>query len=151
MMIETTRFGQVEVDEDRLLAFPQGVLGFETIQEYCLLEHKPGSPFHWLQATANPTLAFVVVDPFSFIADYELTISDADVSHLQLEGPEDVRILTIVTIAGSEVSTNLVGPILLNHRLRLGRQIVLSDSRYCTRHALLSPLTRTENEYSEVA
>lgn len=150
MLIDTTRFGQVKVDEDNLLTFTQGVLGFETIQEYCLLEHKPGSPFLWLQATVNPPLAFVVVDPFTFITDYELTISDADAGHLQLEGPEDVRILTIVTISGGEISTNLVGPILINHRLRLGRQIVLSDSRYCTRHSLL-PLARAESEYSEVA
>ena len=86
MMIETTRFGQVEVDEQSLLTFPQGVLGFESIQEFCLLEHKPGSPFLWLQAVENPALAFVVINPFDFIADYDLTISGADISHLQLEG-----------------------------------------------------------------
>ncbi|MHB0938731.1 MAG: flagellar assembly protein FliW [Armatimonadota bacterium] len=150
MLLETTRFGRMEVEDNRVLTFPHGVLGFESIQEYCLLDHKPGSPFLWLQATANPALAFVVVDPFEFIADYELTISDADVSHLQLDGPEDVRILTIITIAGEEISANLVGPILVNHRLRLARQVVLSDSRYCTRHSLLASAP-AERTYSEVA
>lgn len=146
MTIETTRFGRVEVNPESLLTFPQGVLGFESIQQYCLLEHRPGSPFLWLQAATNPALAFVVINPFEFIVDYDLTISDADVNHLQLAGPEDVRVLTIVTISGNEITTNLVGPIVVNHRLRLGRQIVLSDSRYCTRHSLVP-----QQEYSEVA
>ena len=151
MMIETTRFGTVQVEDETLLTFPEGVLGFEAEKDYCLLEHAPGSPFLWLQSTVNPSLAFVVVNPFNFAQEYELTISDADTVHLQLDSPEDVQVLTIVTISGGEITMNLVGPIVVNHRRRLARQVILSDSRYGTRHALIPVPPPASREYSEVA
>lgn len=152
MFVETTRFGTVEVQDDLLLTFPEGILGFESVQEYCLLEHIPGSPFLWLQAVTNPTLAFVVINPFAFELDYDLTISDADEVFLKLESPEDVRVLSIVTINGGEVSANLIGPIVVNDRLQRARQVVLSDSRYTTRHLLVcKPATVAQREYCEVA
>jgi flagellar assembly factor FliW len=147
MIIETSRFGQVEVNDENLLTFPGGILGFESILQYCLVRHAPESPFYWLQAIGNPALAFIVVNPFDFILDYNITISGVDTAHLRLASPEEVRVLSIVTIADGEITTDLVGPIVVNHRLRLARQIVLSDACYETRHALVMPTRR----YSAVA
>ena len=151
MQITTTRFGTIEVRDDALLSFPEGLLGFETVQQYCLLEHVPGSPFLWLQATTNPSLAFVTVDPFEFFHEYDVAINDADAEYLRLESPEEVRVLTIVTIGEGIVTTNLVGPIVVNHKLGLARQVVLSDYRYGTRHSLLASPEPVVRDYCEVA
>lgn len=134
--ITTTRFGTVDIARAQLWHFPEGVLGFDAVHEYCILPHAPDSPFFWLQATTEPGLAFVLVQPFAAFADYDFEISDADVVQLGLESVEDVSVFTIVTIGEKEITTNLMGPVILNRRTHLARQIVLADPRYGTRHPL---------------
>lgn len=137
MIIQTSRFGEVEISEDLLVTIPEGLLGFESEHEYCIIVHAPNSPFRWLQSITRPDLAFVTVDPFNFFTDYDFDICDSDVKYLELSGAEDVVVMTIVTIAGQQVSTNLVGPIVINRKNRMAKQIVLPDPRYGTRHSLL--------------
>ena len=136
MKISTTWFGTVDLADTAILTFPEGILGFEAEQEYCLTEHAPNSPFLWMQAVHTPSLAFVVINPFEHFLDYDIVITDADVVHLRIASPEDVKVITLVTIGEQEITTNLVGPIVVNQTKRLARQIVLSDSRYGTRHLL---------------
>lgn len=135
--IETTRFGCIEINDDHLVYLNDGLIGFETQKEFGLIEHTPGSPFCWLQSMTDPALAFVVVNPFDFFDDYDFTINDNEVEELCVSSAKDVAVLTLVTINGDQVSTNLVGPILMNWRTRAAKQVVLSDSRYGTRHSLL--------------
>ena len=134
--IATTRFGEITVPEEQCITLPDGLLGFEQEHQYGLLESRPGSPFHWLQSLTNPALAFVVVNPYDFFPDYAFSISDADVERLALTSAEQTAALTLVTIASPEVTTNLLGPVIVNLATRQGRQIVLADSSYTTRHAL---------------
>ncbi|NLN75976.1 MAG: flagellar assembly protein FliW [Armatimonadetes bacterium] len=138
MRIETTRFGVVEVDESALVNIPGGLLGFEEQTKYCLIQHRPSANFRWLQSTQEPSLAFVVVDPSEYFADYEIELSDRDVQRLQLSGAEDAIILTILTIrdSGSDVSANLAAPIVINSKNLIAAQVVLEDERYQTRHVL---------------
>ena len=151
MIITTTRFGEVEVHERELLFLPEGLLGFETMQRYCLLEHAPGSPFRWMQAVDDPALAFVVINPFEFFTDYDFDISDVDADLLNLDSVEDVQVFSLVTIHGTLVTTNLVGPLVVNRRHQIGKQIVLANPRYSTRHELVSPPVCVKPEYCEVA
>ena len=62
--IKTTRFGEVEIDENCAIHFPDGLLGFQEQKDYIILEHKPDSPFCWLQSWTSPDLAFVITNPF---------------------------------------------------------------------------------------
>jgi flagellar assembly factor FliW len=136
MIISTTRFGEITVEDDRLIRMPDGLLGFEDVTAFCLIDHAPSSPFRWLQALERPELAFVVVNPFDFYADYEFDIPDNDVIQLGIINPQDVDVWTVVTISGEQVTTNLVGPIVVNRQNRQGKQLVLTNSGYGTRHAL---------------
>lgn len=136
MVVMTTRFGEIDVEPACMLHLPEGLLGFEDIRTYCLLEHAPGSPFLWLQATADPNLAFVVLNPFDFCTDYEVDLSDADVERLRVSDAGDVRVYTVVTIADDLVTVNLMGPIVVNGGNQLAKQIVLNDARYTTRHTI---------------
>jgi flagellar assembly factor FliW len=136
MTVESTRFGTLDVTQDAVIELPEGLLGFETVTQYCLVEHAPGSPFRWLQAVADPALAFVAVNPYDFFHDYEMEIADADMAWLGIATADEVSVLTLVTVAGPDVTTNLVGPVVVNRLSRIGKQIILANAPYGTRHAL---------------
>jgi flagellar assembly factor FliW len=146
ILVNTTRFGEIVVDEEQLVHLSEGLLGFEGLHDFCLLAHAPGSAFHWLQSLTDPAIAFVVVNPFDFFPDYDFTLDDEVVRALHLQDVMDVAVLTLVTIRGSEVTANLVGPVVINVRERCARQLVLSDSRYSTRHSLLAARACAETD-----
>jgi flagellar assembly factor FliW len=129
LKVETSRFGTVEVSEDQIISFPFGLIGFPEPKRYALLPHGEGSPFVWLQSIDQPSLAFVLIDPFLVKADYEAEVSQEDTRTLELNGgASDLRILSIVNISKGEpkaVTANLLGPIVFNSGKRLAKQVVL--------------------------
>jgi flagellar assembly factor FliW len=140
MKIETTRFGTVEVGDGELLSFPDGLLGFPALKRYALLPNPKGGPFLWLQAADDPGVAFVVVDPAEFFSGYEVNVRPEDVAPIRLADAAQGRVLVILTVPGDpkEITANLAGPIVVNVRERLGRQLVLGEPGLSTRHKLLA-------------
>lgn len=139
MIVQTTRFGKLEIDESSVVKMLRGPLGFEDQKEFCLIRHRPGMPFRWLQSTSDPALAFVVIDPAEYFVGYEIEISDLDEELLRLTCAEDAMVLVIVTVGkeGKIVTANLAAPVVVNSKTLVGMQIVLQDDRYSTQHLLL--------------
>lgn len=137
MLIETTRFGPIEVDETRILQFPEGLLGFPEHRRYALIQTSPDPVFFWLQSVDDAALAFVVCDPLAFVKDYQAPVRRDDLEHLGLTELSDAQVLVIVNKVDGGLTANLLGPLVIGaHSLR-GKQLVLSDKRYTTRHRLL--------------
>ena len=138
MIVETTRFGSIEVDDRSILLMKRGLIGFESAKKFCIIQHRPDTPFKWLQSVENPDLAFAVIDPSQFIDDYEFEMSDTDAFELELMNPEEAVVLTTVTIKPDEqlVTTNLAGPIVINSKTLVGMQLVLEDDKYGTQHVV---------------
>jgi flagellar assembly factor FliW len=140
LKIQTTRFGNIEVEEDQIICMPTGPVGFAEWRRYVLLEHKKGSPFLWLQSVENESLAFVLVDPLLFKPDYEVEISSEDSRSLGMtNGGGGVQALTIVNVSAGdrgEITANLLAPIVINSAKKLGKQVVLYQSQYPTRYPL---------------
>lgn len=136
MLIQTTRFGAVDIDEQSLLSMPSGMLGFEEVTQYCLIPHAPDSPFRWLQAATMPELAFIVVNPFEFFPDYDVALPEADARRIGVHGADDVAVLSVVTVRNGELTANLIGPIVINTATKSAAQVVLTDTHYSTRHTL---------------
>jgi len=136
MHIETLRFGAIEIPEEAVLTFPQGLLGFAEARRFCLLPYAPSHVLRWLQSVDDPMLAFLTVEPHQFFPSYEIVLSDADMRSLELDRPEDTAVLALLTISGDQqaVTADLAGPIVINIRNRRGRQIVVDDPRYATKH-----------------
>ena len=141
MEIKTTRFGQVEIDEDLIITLPDGVLGFEDLKNYIILDHfDKESPFKWLQSVEDPSLAFVITDPLAFVPEYKAKISKEEVSSIALSDASKALIVVIVNIKRdhSEISVNLQGPIVINAERKLAKQIVIRESDYSIRHVIFS-------------
>jgi len=144
MIIETSRFGPLEVDESRLIRFPKGILGFPDEQAYALIQTAEESVFYWLQAVDRPSLAFVVCDPRLFVPDYVAPVKLDDLSQIGLTDPSAAQVFIIVNKVDNLLTGNLQGPLVVNVETREAKQLVLSDRRYSTRHPLMSLGARTE-------
>lgn len=137
MIIQTTRFGEVEVDDERILHFPKGLLGFSRYSRYVLLEAGENSYFWWLQSIEQPDLAFVVTDPSLFVPTYRVPIREEQMHEMQLQSLEEAQVFIIVNKREQMLTGNLQGPLIVHVGRREGRQFVLSDRRYTTRVPLL--------------
>lgn len=138
MLIETTRFGKIEVDGSKVMVFRDGLLGFPEHKRFALVQAAEDPMFFWLQSVEDPTLAFVVCDPRTFVPDYQVPVRPDDVAQLELRDLEDCQVLTIVNKVNGYLTANLLGPLLVGTHSLCARQLVLSDKRYSTRHRLLS-------------
>jgi flagellar assembly factor FliW len=136
MLKETTRFGQIEVDDDKLITFEQGLLGFTQYHTFALIQTTPDPVLYWLQSTEAPNLAFVVCDPRTFVPDYQVPIRRDEVRNLELRDADDVEVLVIVNRQGDQLTGNLLGPLVIGATSRKGRQFVLADRRWSTRAVL---------------
>ena len=137
MDVETTRFGAVRVDEDRLITFSSGLLGFTAYKTYALLKPDENGAFLWLQSLEAPELAFVVTDPALWIPDFQVPIRREQMEQLALESVEDAEVYVIVNRYGEALTANLQGPLILNPHNRRGTQLVLADKRWTTRHEIV--------------
>ena len=125
-----TRLGKRRIDMDKVIYFPRGLAGFEGMHEFTLLQIRPEAPMLILQSMETPTLGLLVADPFSFIKDYRIKISDAEQKLLRLKNVRQVAVLVTVTIPNGkpeETALNLTGPILINHQARIGLQILQAE------------------------
>lgn len=142
MRIETTRFGEIEVSDEDIIHFPRGLYGLNGTRDYCLLPHSDDGAFHWLQAADRPHLAMALMDPFLAFSGYEVEIPDSVARALQIEDTSDVTVLTSVSVDPEKrkVYANLLGPLVINRRRRLGMQLVMDGRRYSARQSLDAPL-----------
>ena len=137
MIVETSRFGQLEVDENRVITFSKGLLGFSKNKQYTLLQLSDDSSFYWLQSIESAGLAFVVTDPTQFISSYRVPLKPEHGESLGFDSPQDVEVFVIVNKHGKLLTGNLQGPLIVATRTRLGEQLVLSDRRFTTRAPLM--------------
>lgn len=137
MHVETTRFGNVEVDDARIINFPAGLLGFANFKRFALLQPDDDAVFFWLQSIDTPELAFVVTDPSLWVQDYEATIRREQMEELQMQALDDAQVLAIVNRYDGTITANLQGPLVVNVRNQCAMQLVLADKRWTTRHEIV--------------
>jgi flagellar assembly factor FliW len=144
--VQTKAYGSIEVEERQRIVFPQGLFGFEELKDYVLLDAEK-QPFYWLQSVDREQVAFVVVNPFLIRPDYEVNIGNEELAEIGIDAPEKALILAIVTIPPEGPMTlNLQGPLAINRETRRGKQAVLSDSRWKTKHDIMAELASVPTE-----
>jgi len=146
MEIETTRFGRLWVDDERIMTFPRGLLGFPNHERFALIQTGEENYFFWLQSVEEPSLAFVVADPSTFFKEYDVPLREETLQEVKLSD-EDVRsgvvqMFVICNKVGDWLTGNLLGPIVVNAVNRLATQVVLTEKKWTTRQ----PLLKLQNE-----
>lgn len=142
MNIKTTRFGTINIEEENIINMPFGMLGFLDKKRFVILQHKKNSPFFWYQSIDDPSLAFVITNPFLFKPDYEIDMDDVlkEMSWNGDRGKNNLDLYVVVNIPKSspdKMTANLIGPILINNMARQAVQIVISNSPYTHKFPLI--------------
>jgi flagellar assembly factor FliW len=140
MKVQTVRFGEIEVDEARIITMKGCILGFDHLQNYIILLHNRNTPLCWMQSLEDSTVAFVVIDPSVIKPDYHPVLHKTDCAFLEISREEELSFLSIVTIRHNplSVTANLRAPLVINVEKRLGSQIILEDPSYSVWYAVSS-------------
>lgn len=152
MQIKTTRFGQLEIDDNKIITFSNGIPGFKHLHRFFILPAGEKPDIHWLQAVDQPEVALLVIDPFKHFHGYSVNIPENDLNELKIESPSEALVLVTITVPRDkpqETTANLVAPIIINTRLNTARQVILSGSPYKTKHRLFQDNTQTAGTSTE--
>ena len=138
LMIDSTIFGEQEIDPSTVVTFPKGMPGFEDLRYYKLFHEEGGDTVHWLQSMDDPEVALSVVDPTQLNIYYEVSLDDEECRLLDVDTAGDTSVMLIVyqpvpgtpTRRASDVNlkANVTGPIIINTKKRLALQKTLAQT-----------------------
>lgn len=139
MTIITRQFGPIDYSEEGVITFPQGLLGFEGMHRFLLIDQPEIEPLRWLQSIDEPQIAFTVIEPELVWPDFRVRLSSDDREGLGLAPQGEPLVLVLVTVPQdpAEMTANLLGPLVMHPEKRVARQLVLHDSSYGTRERLI--------------
>lgn len=145
MLIETTRFGALPIEESRVLTFPDGLPGFEACRRFTLVPHpapqgEAAGPFEWLQSVEDGTLAFLAIDPRRIFTHYKPTLGPSELQSIALDCCESGQLLSLLTVPKGDpcgITANLLAPVIVNPDTRQAKQVILTGDEYGVRHRLL--------------
>ncbi|SFS85300.1 flagellar assembly protein FliW [Paenibacillus sp. 453mf] len=135
MIIETSSWGILEIQEDQIYVFNKGIPGFEDEKEFAIIPYE-NSPFGIMQSMSEPGLSFLLADPFLFEPEYEFELPDHETTELDIESSVWVRCIVTLQSSIEESSLNLLAPIVINPDNNNCKQIVLHQSGYQTKHKM---------------
>ena len=139
MQVSTTRFGLIEVADEEVILFPEGLYGFEKQKRYVVIDQEEAGPFRMLQSLDEPALTFVVVDPVAIYADFKIEPSTEDLALIDATKGADLAQMAIVTLGRrlEEATLNLGAPLIVNRISHKGVQAVLNDTDYTPKEPLI--------------
>jgi flagellar assembly factor FliW len=149
MNLQTSRFGEIEIDEDKIITFPQGIPFFESMHRYIMLQPDLSVPFIFMQSIEEGDLAFIVADPFTYFPDYDFKLPESVQAELNIQEEAEVMVFNLISISETdEFSMNLLAPVVLNMRLKQGKQVILYQTEYKTKHPLVfaNPIDPSEKQ-----
>ncbi len=131
MKINTSRFGNLEVEKEEIITFSEGLLGFENLKKFTVVDPGDQTLILWLQSTEDESTAFPIIEPRIFMPNYRVKLLPAELNSLSLTDLSNATVYSILTIPQTvtEMSANLKAPIIINNDTKSARQIVLQDSK----------------------
>jgi flagellar assembly factor FliW len=142
MQIKTSRFGLIGLTQEDVIQFPEGLLGFNNLRQFVLLDDPNDEIFAWLQSCEEPGIAFPILEPELFTQNYAVNLTKHDMEVLGLAKPEGIRYFSIITIPGDPtlMTANLKAPVVVNVAKRVARQCVLQDNSLAIKEPIFSKL-----------
>lgn len=146
LKIATRHFGEVEIDESKIVEFEKGIFGFEELKKYVVLYEnaEKENPFAWLQAVDDANVSLPMVNPVVWYPGYEPDVDDEVVEKLGDIQTMALEVYTVVVIPEDikKMTTNLRAPILLNQTTKKGVQVIVNDEEYEIKHNLYDQLMK---------
>ena len=132
MKAATRLFGEIEIDESKIITFEDGIIGFPDMKKFTLIfdEEKEGRPsISWLQSMDEPEIAFPVMDPLFHCETYNPSVEDELLKNLGTIKEDNLYVLVTVTVPQNikELAVNLKAPIVINTDTRKASQIIVED------------------------
>jgi flagellar assembly factor FliW len=150
--VNTLFFGEIEVEENAVITFTQGIPGFEDLTKFIIIQPDTQMPFSYLQSLEEGQISLLITNPFLFFDNYVFDLSESIQQELKLEQAEDVSVWVVVNVnkTSTKATVNLMAPIVVNEKERFAKQIILHDSGYQIKHELILPTADLEDDSSKV-
>lgn len=151
MQITTKVFGEITIDDEKLIHFPNGIIGFPDLQDFALIhdEEKGTDTIHWLQSIQEPGFAMPVMDPLIVCPDYNPEVDDELLKNIGELVPEELLVMVTMTVPKGSVekmTVNLKGPIVINAAQKLGTQVIVEGDKYPVKFPIYDILSRNKNQ-----
>lgn len=154
MLIQTKHFGEIDLDENKVITFENGILGFEDFKRYTILydsETEERSPISWLQSLDEVTLALPVISPLIISPEYNPTVEDELIAPLGELTEENLVLFVTLTVPSdiTKVTSNLKAPIIINSDTKKGCQIIAENPEYEVKHNVYTSFMKYKKEKGE--
>ena len=151
MLVYTKYFGQIDLDEDKIIHFEHGIMGFENLKNYTILfdiEEGDSPNISWLQSLEEPMLALPVINPLYVKADYDPVVEDELLKPLGEITDENLVILLSITVPSdiNKMTANLKAPFIINSDTRKGTQIIVENPDYEVKYNIYELLKNRKEE-----
>jgi len=137
MEINTRDFGIVQVEEDAIYDFPEGLYGFEDDKQFAVFAKSfEDVSFLYLQSVQNPVPCFLVFEPWELYPDYHPILSKEDMAACEVNSIDELIFLVIANVPDSieQLSINIKSPVVLNPKTKKARQFILQNPDYTVRY-----------------
>jgi len=143
MLINSKTFGSLDIDEEKIITFKEGIPGFEDLKRFFIVILDQTKPFFWLQAV-DEDISLPVISPFDVLKDYSPVVDDSVFTDLCLSREEDLLVLAVSVIPPdvTRMTANLAAPILINIAANTGRQVLIDGGEYQIRHPIYDAVSR---------
>ena len=135
MQINTKRFGLIEIDDEKIITFENGIIGFPELKHFTLIhdeEEGNNAVIRFLQSIEEPGFAMPVMDPFRVKEDYAPEVNDELLACAGNLTDENMLVLVTISIPSdlTKMSVNLQGPFVINVDERKACQIIVEGGQY---------------------
>ena len=153
MKVTTKIFGEITIDDDRIITFPNGIIGFPDLTKFAMIHdsEKGLDSIHWLQSLDEPAFAMPVMDPLIVCPDYNPEVDDELLTHIGELKPEEMLVLVTITVPKdlTQMSVNLKGPIIINAAERNAVQVIVEGDEYQIKFPIYDILNENKKKAGE--
>lgn len=153
MKVTTKIFGEITIDDDKIITFPQGIVGFPDLTEFALLHdsEKGSDSIHWLQSLQETSFAMPVMDPLIVCPDYNPEVDDELLKHIGELDPNELLVLVTMTVPKdlTQMSVNLKGPVIINATQKKAVQVIIEGDEYQVKFPIYDILNANKKKAGE--
>lgn len=136
MNISTKFFGNIEIDEEEIINFHDGIPGFDKLTKFMILGIEDNKNLKCLQSIEDVNICLLIISPWEHFKDYSFELSEYEINELYLKSQDEAMVYNVITVRGDKITVNLAAPLIINVIKGVGRQIILSNSNYKVRQEI---------------